>query len=311
MGALLAAMGGHVNLARPSAPPRAATLTTVLVACCAIASIGCSKDDGTGSPENALDGTPSQLTPCDPLAPAPTTLGTILGVGQDGQGTDYVADQSGCSIGRVFVTEGGALERQHVRGSGMRGDGVQGDLDSTFSFEDPSDAGGSLALLIQARANVVTAMALGPGSSRAFIGDPGATTQPLTVLDKSAVSGLAVHNLPGEVFEAFDVGNGDALVLTAPAENCSDADFRLFYGPPSAVVEGVITRFNESLSGATFVTFTMGSTSYDLSVPIVYTADSGPLGTFGPGTLEVDDAGALSVAARPAMAIDGLSFLCR
>jgi hypothetical protein len=38
---------------------------------------------------------------CDPLAPPPITLGTILGVGQDAQGTIYVADQT-----PDFVTRG-------------------------------------------------------------------------------------------------------------------------------------------------------------------------------------------------------------
>jgi hypothetical protein len=105
-----------------------------LFACCAIASSGCSQGNGASSGEKAAaapNSAASTVAPCDPLAPPSTTLGTILGVGQDGQGTDYVADQSGCSLGRVFVTEGGVLERAHVRGAGSRGDGVQGDLDST------------------------------------------------------------------------------------------------------------------------------------------------------------------------------------
>jgi hypothetical protein len=161
------------------------------------------------------------------------------------------------------------------------------------------------------RAGVVTAMALGPGNSRAFIGDPGADTQPLTVVDASVVAGLSVHGLAGEVFEAFDVSNGDVLVFTAPAEDCSDADLRLFYGPPGAVAERTITSFSESLSGAIYASFSVDATTYDLSVPIVYDApDSGPLGTLGPGVLLVGDAGTLTVTARTAMGIDGISFLC-
>ncbi len=279
----------------------------------AVACMGCTPNGGTSSPSAAPDATNAgPAVACDPLAPPPTTLGTILAVGQDTQGTFYVADQSGCSFGRVFVSDGTGLEREHVLGSGTRGDGVQGDSDDTFSFEDPSDADGLRALLIQVRAGVVTAVALGPGSSRGFIGDPGIVTQPLTVADPSAVAGLAVHNLAGSVFEAYDVSNGDALVITAPAENCSDTDLRLFYGPPSAVLERSITSFGESLSGATYVSFLVDSTTYALSVPIIFGPDSGPLGALGPGTLEMGDAGALMVTGRPSnvTGIDGLSFLC-
>jgi len=82
-------------------------------------------DVGTSSTSSA---------PCDPLAPPAITLGQVLGVGQDAQGTVYVADQAPDYITRVFVVKNGVLVRQYVTGSGQRGGLL--DTDYTLSFQD-------------------------------------------------------------------------------------------------------------------------------------------------------------------------------
>jgi hypothetical protein len=131
--------------------------TLALIAACAL---GCSTSSG-------VSGSPSG--PCNPLAPSPTTLGTILGVGQDSQPVLYVADQApdGGGQDRVFVSMGNVLDRQHVAGSGQSGGPPNADY--TFSFEPPfADAGDLRALLIQQRGGVVTGMALGPATHEAF-----------------------------------------------------------------------------------------------------------------------------------------------
>src|SRR5580698_5648751 len=157
---------------------------TLLLACA-----GCSSTGGT----RATGSTAS--TPCDPLTPPPTTLGPILGVGQDTQSILYVAAEApdGGGQQRVFVSSGTTLDRQHVLGSGS----TPGQ--DSFSFEAPfADAGGARTLFIENPGGAVTAMALGSGSLRApLAADAGET--PLAVVDAGVVAAFEVQNLPAVV----------------------------------------------------------------------------------------------------------------
>src|SRR5580704_1282313 len=146
-------MGAHAGVMK--------VLTLLLCAGCSTSSAGVAA--------------PSSM-PCDPLSPPPTTIGAVLGVGQNTKATMYVADEAPDSGGqdRVFVSSGNALNRQHVAGSGGAGvPGMASSADYTFTFGSPSGGVSGLeALLIQVRGGAVTAMALGPGDSKNFLGAP-------------------------------------------------------------------------------------------------------------------------------------------
>jgi hypothetical protein len=110
----------------------------------------------------------SAETACDPLATHPTTLATILGVGKDGAGTLYVADQGAFatqpSIVRVFLTSSGSLVRQYVIGSGSAsGQDIE-------TFESPDGSVGPRDLTIALAGTTATSMTLGPeGSAKSRI----------------------------------------------------------------------------------------------------------------------------------------------
>ena len=90
---------------------------------CALALLAACSSHSSGS-------SPSASTPCDPLAPPPTSLSNLLGVGQDDQGTLYVADlPAEIDAPRVFVgPAAGALVRQELFGSGSTGSGEYTEL---------------------------------------------------------------------------------------------------------------------------------------------------------------------------------------
>jgi hypothetical protein len=270
----------------------------------AITTLGCSTSSNAGAGTGAASG------PCDPLSPPPTSLGVILGVGEDTQSIFYVADEVPDSgQDRVFVSNGNTLDRQHVAGSGQSGGSPNSDY--TFSFQAPSaDAGDTTALLIQTRGGTVTGMALGPGNSRNFFGAPDASQAPLTVVDASVIAVFTIQNLPNVVQYAIDVSNGDAVVITAPMDAYDYTTSRLFYGTPSKMIERPITAYNQSKSGPADISFSVGATTYTLHTTFVYGPDAGPLGSPGPATL--DTGGTLPATLRlptPTL-LSGFSFTC-
>jgi hypothetical protein len=237
------------------------------------------------------------------------TLGTILGVGRDTQGTIYLADQVASTYtDRVFVSSGNTLHRKHILGSGQSG-GLT-DVDYTFSYEDGAN---SQALIIQVRGGNVTAMALGPSSSRAFIGgDP--SQQPLTVLDPSAISGMALQNLPGVIEYLADVADGNIIVVTRPMDGSTYADFRLFYGSQNAMVERHVENVSRGMSigAATYITFDVGSEQYSVVFTLTMGLDGGLVTGPGPGTLTTGNGATLAVTQRTPTptSLPGFTFAC-
>jgi len=276
------------------------------VALIAAGALGCSTSNG---------GTASQSGPCDPLTPPPTALGVVLGVGEDTSATLYVADEApdGGGQDRVFVSGGKTLYRQHVAGSGGTGlPGKTADADYTFSFQPPfADAGDLRALLIQVRDGGVTGMALGPGTSRSFLGAADAGQVPLTVVGADAVAGFTIQNLPNVVQYVIDVSNGDAVVITAPMDPYDDTTSRLFYGTPSNMIERPITAYDQAVSGPADISFSVGSATYTLHTTFVFGPDAGPLGSPGPATLDTDN-GTLPATLRlpTPTSLSGFSFTC-
>jgi hypothetical protein len=266
--------------------------------------VGCSPSKGEGA------GVARALQPCDPLSPPPTTLESVLAVGQDAAGTYYVADQgpAGGVEGRVFVSDGTTLVRQHVAGAGSSGGPP--DADYTFSFEAPfADAAATAALVVQMRGGAITGMALGPGNSRSFFGAAGQT--PLTVVDPTLVQSFSIQNLPSVVEYMADIGSGDEVVITAPMDAATSADFRLFYGAPSAMIEYPITAYNLALSGFGDIAFSVGTATFTLHLTITAGVDASPLGMLGPGSLDTDRGTFPATFRVPTpTTLPGFSFTC-
>jgi len=278
-----------------------------------MAAVACSARSSGGTTPGASSG------PCDPLAPPPVILEAVLGVGEDKDSKVYVVDTpDGGGGDRVFVSSGSTLYRQHVAGSG--GSGAAPNAEYTFTFEDPSDywqqsADGSTgqALLVQVSDGVTTAMALGPSDSKSFIDTPSTTSDPLTVVDAGAAAGMKLQNLPGIVQRVADVSDGRAIVVTTPMDDYATANWRLFYGPPSAMVERTVVNAGESFSGSADITFLVDSAQYTVHFTVTYVADAGPLGEIaGPGSLDVGDGGTLAVTERTPTprTLAGFSFTC-
>jgi hypothetical protein len=244
---------------------------------------------------------------CDPLAPAPITLGAIVGVGQDAGGTLYVDAANG-----IFVSEGGRLIRQHVVGTGQ-----SGSTEFTFSLQSSAADGGSAgALLVETNGSTATAMALGPPGSRSFLGQSDAGVTSLTLVAASAVSGMTVVNTPNVISYVGDVANGDVVLATVPLNEdatSNDGGLSIFYGPPSDVAERTITAFGQSLSGNGTVTFLVGDVPYVLAFGQVQGPDAGPFGTFALEGLTPQGGAQLAVTLRsptPAADPPGFAFTC-
>jgi hypothetical protein len=255
---------------------------------------------------------PATETACDPLAPKPITLGTIVGVGQDAAGTLYVDAANG-----VFVSGGGQLIRQHITGSGQ-----SGATQFLFGFEPPGDDGSSARnLLVETSGSTATAMALGPTGSKAFLGQSDAGVTSLTLVAASTVAGMAVVNTPNGIEYVGDVANGDVVLTTVPLNDDStpidggvdDGGLSIFYGPPGALAERTITAYEESLSGNGTLTFLVGDVPYVLAFGTVQGPDAGALGTFALEGLTPQGGAQVSITLRsptPTADPPGLSFTC-
>ena len=270
----------------------------------ALALAACASDAGVaGEPAPATATAP---VVCDPLAPKPITLGAIVGVGVDGNGTSYVDAANG-----VFVAAGNALDRQHVLGTGQAGDS-----EYLFQFAPPSAAAAAQTLLVETDgAGVAQAMALDASNSRAFLNQADAANSPLTLVDPSSISQLPVVNTPNLIDYVGDVANGNVVLATVPMNRDSASEsggLSLFYGPPDNVEERQVTAFEESLSGNGTLTFLIGTESYVLAFGTV-PSDSHPLGDFTLQTLTAGTGTVFDVTLRsptPSEPPAGLSFTC-
>ena len=254
------------------------------------------------------DASTAALSPCDPLAPKPITLGDVVGVGQDTSGTLYVDSANG-----IFVSDvGNELVRQHVVGAGS-----SGTTEFLFSFEPPgADFSSARDLLVETAGTAATKMALGPTSSKAFLNQSPAGTTALTLADAVTVSGKTVVNTPNVISYLADVSNGDVILATVPMnadETSTDGGLVIFYGPPGAVEQRKITAFEESLSGNGTLTFLVGGTANVLAFGEVPAPDAGPFGAFALLGLTPQGSDELTVTLRsptPTMLPPALSFSC-
>jgi hypothetical protein len=261
--------------------------------------VGCKGSD--------LGGATEQEALCDPLAPKPIVLGSVVGVGQDAAGTLYVDSANG-----VFVSSAGALIRQHVTGSGQSGAN-----DYIFTFQPSgSDSTSARDLLVETAGATATAMALGTVGARVFLNQspPGVTA--LTLVDAATVSGTPTVNTLNAISYLGDVANGNIVMATVPTDSAAtstDGGLAIFYGAPSAVAQRPITDFQQSLSGNGTVTFSVDGTPYVLTFGMVRGPDAGPLGMFALLGLTPQGGAEMAVTLRsptPAAPPPELSFTC-
>jgi hypothetical protein len=259
----------------------------------------------------ATDG--GELEACDPVQAQaqPIELTALLGVGEDENGTLYVADEGDADSSgpRLFISEGNALYRKRVTGSGTSV-GRGGDADYTLGFEDGSV---TRHLVIEVRAGEVSGMALAgdeDNEDRAFFAELGADAQLLTVLDGKGIANLAVHNLAGDVVIEYlaHTDGGDTLLVTRPDDDWSYEDFRVFYGADNALIErnaSMVTRARDG--GSTVIAFDVDGTEYSAHFPVV----SGDMGFApGPATLDIGS-DTLSLTREPKTgAPSGFTYQC-
>jgi hypothetical protein len=254
------------------------------------------------------DASTAALSPCDPLAPKPITLGDVVGVGQDTSGTLYVDSANG-----IFVSDvGNELVRQHVVGAGS-----SGTTEFLFSFEPPgADFSSARDLLVETAGTAATKMALGPTSSKAFLNQSPAGTTALTLADAVTVSGKTVVNTPNVISYLADVTNGDVILATVPMnedETSLAGGLAIFYGPPTAVAQRTLMTFEQSLSGNGTLTFLVGDKPYTLAFGMVSAADAGLFGVFAILGLTPAGGTTLDVTLRsptPVTLPTDLSFTC-
>jgi hypothetical protein len=288
---------------------RTFAVSGVILSCATLIGCDASKAQTTGA--NARGG--GSLAACDPLAPGPVTLGTILAIGSDPQSTLYLADEvPDGGQNRVFVSAGTTLYRQHVAGSGGGGGGSAPDADYTFSFAAPfADAATGHALLIQKRGGAVTAVALGAFDSRAFYA-PDAGDELLAIVDAGAIDGFATQDLPALVEHVADVNDGDSIVVTQPMDPWGYSGFRLFYGTPANMIERPITLYNRGDTDD-FVSFTVDGAVYtaDFTFQAFGLVDASRPPA-GPESLTLGDGGTLPMTERMPVptSLSGFSFAC-
>jgi hypothetical protein len=271
--------------------------SSILLVLILIVGLGACKGTGTAVTESA----------CDPLAPKPIALGTVVGVGQDASDTLYVDSASG-----IFVSGSGTLIRQHVTGTGQ-----SGTSEFLFTFEPPGDDGSSARnLLVETQGSTASAMALGPTDSRTFLNQADGGVTSLTLVDPATVAGMPIVNTPNLISYVGDVANGEVLLATVPMNGdptSNDGGLSIFYGPPSGVAQRTITAFEQSLSGNGTVTFLVGSTPYVLAFGMEGAPDAGPFGVFALEGLTPQGGPQMAVTLRsptPTAVPSGLSFTC-
>jgi len=246
-------------------------------------------------------------TPCDPLAAQPEAivLGEILGVGRDAGGTLYLVDETdSASIGRVFISEGDALVRRRVLGGGTSN--VSGVSARTLTIEAPEP----LRLLIEMGPSE-TRMALSRSEGRDLrIDDLGSDAELLEVLDEDALEGVQLRNLPGnvEIEYLVETERGELLLVVRPADEELDYDdFRLFFGPPTGLLEREVASVERQRDGGTtHILFGLNGDEADAFFPIVSSAGGSEP---GPATLTVEDR-SVPLTALDRDVLDRAEFRC-
>jgi hypothetical protein len=220
-------------------------------------------------------GSAGGATACPFVAwPKPISLGTLLGAGKSpSTGTIYVVDEVE-SLQRVFISDTtGALVRQRVSGSGSSPDFM------VFTTNGP-DA------IVTVQIDTPTGQPKRMGVYQGVLKDRktiviGQDGEELTMLTASEFSKAMLRNLPGTVTTEYvaSTDDGNFMLVTRPTDDWTFNDFRVFYGPATAMEEKLVTIAMRGLDG--------GSTkmTFILLGGEVATADGGFVP--GPATLSI------------------------
>lgn len=263
-------------------------------------------DDGGIIIADWFDAFGSAPAGCDPLAlrPEPITLGTVLGVGKAADGTLYVADQVDTSTQRVFVSNAsGILVRQHGGGSGSISDGVS--MEYLFNAGDPASP---FVLEIYVSTSGAVRMGVVQGSlkdSKTFvIGQQG---EELTVLDAATVAAMPLQNFPGNITVEYSatLPDGQILLVTRPTDDWTYADFRLFLGPSTGIVERAVSDVSRALDGgSTIIGFDWDGAQASASFRVVVVDAS-----FAPGPASITVGSTTTPLTRQSAMLPG-TYLC-
>ena len=228
---------------------------------------------------NGQEGGPagSSLFSCDPFQPAtkPITLTTVLGAGQDTDGTLYVVDQPQAGSERVFVSSGGTLQRQRIAGSGTESSGNRV-MSYTFSISDHVPA---FMLKLETNSSGPTAMGVLQGdlSGKTFtIGQQGSV---LTLVSTAQVAALPVANIPAQTFIEYNatIPDGRALLVVRPRDDWTYQDLRVFFGTTDHMAErpvDQVVRYHDG--GSTTINFTIDGVVAVASFPVSLTGPTTP-----------------------------------
>jgi hypothetical protein len=263
----------------------------------ALCTLGCSSSDATGTNGAHVDDgrdDPSMKS-CDPLAgaPAPIALTNFVAAGKHPDGTTYVIDRA--SDYRAFESEGGALQRRVVVGSGSEGstDGFV-----AISVNEPSP----FSLKVELAGGVPQRMGIVRGTITGKTFEIGAQGDVLALLPRTAIDALPLKNLPGNaiVESAWTLAGDKRFYVVRPEQDWTYADFRVFFGVSTRMVERPV--IDVSRGSATYLRFML-----DGREVVAYLGSS--LASDPSSRLTIDGTAYALTATAPATT--SLAFFCR
>ncbi len=188
-----------------------------------------------------------EAQPCDPFERArPIELRELRGIGRDAEGVVYVVDQAESTGDRVYVSTGGALERQPFNLGSHDDDGPSGE-----QFIYLLEATPSLVLQILVPPAAPIRMGVAAGELRFF--EIGVEGEELEILAAADIADMPVRDLDVEIFVEYIARTHDdrILLVTRPDDGWDYSDFRLYLGSEDAVEERVVFDVGRELDGGT------------------------------------------------------------
>lgn len=218
---------------------------------------------------------------CDPLQPEPTpiTLGSVVACGRAADGTIYLVDSpNGLNAGshRLFVGNGGVLQRVNVGGEGSSGDFI-------------GISGGALSLRIDLQNGKATAFFVSkdpPSEGEKVISSGGGET--LTLLPESDARGFTLKNLVNVSLIA-DATTSDGRRLIAFSQDTDQGTYlrRVFFGTGSRLIERKTSQDGGARSGFSLV-FDVDGVETTASFPTIFGPSEGQQSTLYTVTTETN-----------------------
>ena len=207
---------------------------------------GAVQDGGRPNAQEAGPSTDTGSASCDPFQLVPLTLATVLGAGQNTDGTLYVIDRpQEAGSERVFVSSGGTLQRQYSAGSGVTGDG-NGGFSYTYSLANHVPP---LTLRLDTNAAGPTAMGVFEGTltTKTFtIGQQGSV---LTLVPASQVATLPAVDIAPLIDYSATLSDGRALLVVSSIQSSGYYGFyRVFFGTTNRMLERSVTTVNRDVN---------------------------------------------------------------